>query len=614
MDELYIRQLGEPTITWGEQQRQQRLPKKAQALLYYTALCKGIHARDFLGKMFWSSADAAQAKKNLRNVLPSLRQHLPKTLLISHHTVEFNVTLPHLVDVALFERVLTGNLHQIALPTLHHALQQYQGDFLQQFYVPDAPIFEQWVITQRERLYQLALKGWLVVAHRYWVQQRTDETEAAAARLLQLQPYHEGGHRLLMEIKARNGDMAGAIAQYDRCVTALRREVDVDVSAETSTLYNQIKLGKLPPLPAMGETQSAEISRCLGRDTQLDQLTQLLTQTRHGQGQLALIKGQTGSGKSCLLHTFTEQAILAHSTLISAKTACQQNGTQPYTSVQHLFAQLGLNWPQNTYPTISQLIQLLETMVQRTTLLLVIDDLQWADTASQLLFEQLATRLGSQQIMLIGSYRSHWDVTPVLQAQHSAMIDLDAVWQQDGLRFIDAKLDNEPNTLPFAFRRQFYRFTCGHPAIVVQVWRTLQAQSYVERDSKGAWMLVKDVVWEDLVSAEIEALLTRWVGVLPESLCYLLRAASVEGEEFTADAIGTVCHITSQTLAHQLGELVRRYRLLIEQQPLIINRQRYARYRFQHPLVRHHLYETLTWQERNTFQEALGEAFAELYS
>src|SRR5690606_8750178 len=85
---------------------------------------------------------------------------------------------------------------------------------------------------------------------------------AAARRLLELEPWLEEGHRLLVELLARSGQRSQALAQYDACRRLLETELGVAPGPETEALVEAIRQGRLeaepaaqpaaPPAPAPG--------------------------------------------------------------------------------------------------------------------------------------------------------------------------------------------------------------------------------------------------------------------------------------------------------------------------------------------------------------------------
>jgi len=120
-----------------------------------------------------------------------------------------------------------------------------------------------------------------------------------------------------------------------------------------------------------------------------------------------------------------------------------------------------------------QYTRVLQAVAQRGPLLLVLDDLQWADLGSISLLFHLGRRLAGSRTLIVGVYRSEevalgrdgarHPLEPVVnefQRDHGEIIvNLD----QARAGLLDALLDSEPNRLGGAFREMLYRQTSGHP-------------------------------------------------------------------------------------------------------------------------------------------------------
>ena len=107
---LRLTLLGSPHILLSDQPLTGFATNKAQALLFYLAVTNQPHSRDSRATLLWDGMNDAQAKKNLRTVLPDLRRLLGDHLLIAHQTVAFDRTSPYWLDVAVLRRDLTQNL------------------------------------------------------------------------------------------------------------------------------------------------------------------------------------------------------------------------------------------------------------------------------------------------------------------------------------------------------------------------------------------------------------------------------------------------------------------------------------------------------------------------
>jgi hypothetical protein len=117
----------------------------------------------------------------------------------------------------------------------------YQGDFLAGFYLPDNQDFNDWITLRRE-----VFQRWISDVYRKLAliyEGRTELTNAIeyCRQLTDLEPWNEQNHRSLMRLLALNGMRGAALRHFQVCCDSLRRELDVEPSNATITLYEEIK-------------------------------------------------------------------------------------------------------------------------------------------------------------------------------------------------------------------------------------------------------------------------------------------------------------------------------------------------------------------------------------
>jgi predicted ATPase len=112
----------------------------------------------------------------------------------------------------------------------------------------------------------------------------------------------------------------------------------------------------------------------------------------------------------------------------------------------------------------------------------------------------------------------------------------------------------------------------------------------------------------------VEAVIAERIGRLAQPLQAALRAASVEGEVFTAEVVARVRAADEGEVVERLsGELDRTHRLVRAQGILRIDGQLLSRYRFRHILFQRYLYSSLDEVERVHLHEQVGTALEGLY-
>ncbi|MFN8487449.1 MAG: BTAD domain-containing putative transcriptional regulator [Caldilineaceae bacterium] len=244
---LQITLFGSPQIFWKEKRLTGFITSKAEALFYYLVVTRRAHTRTALAGLLWPEVSDSQAKKNLRDILPNLRLLLDPYLLITRGQVAFNEQSSHWVDIAEFHSRLSSSQTEDAT-TLQQALSLYQGDFLDGFYVRDAPEFETWVRTQREQLRTQCIQGLHTLVVFYLANKMYNEGLTFTNRLLTLEPWDEQAHRQQMLLLALNGQRSAALAQYATCRRILAEDLDVEPSAQTTALYERIRAEEISTL------------------------------------------------------------------------------------------------------------------------------------------------------------------------------------------------------------------------------------------------------------------------------------------------------------------------------------------------------------------------------
>lgn len=290
------------------------ISSKALALVFYLATTGRPHTRETLAGLLWGEFPQENARKNLRDVLSNLRRLVAGHVNITRQEVAFERQAPYSLDSEAFLEAIarieegeqeTAVLSHTTVTSLREAVDLYQGDFLEGFYVPQAPDFEEWMLVERRRLRHLALQA----LHRLLrhLAQQDDYMPGInyATRLLALEPWHEEAHRLLMRMLAWSGRRSAALAQYKTCCRVLQDELGVEPQAETTTLYRQIVAGEVAPRTA--ETAAAasrplhnlpaQLTGFVGRELELQRL---LAQLREPDCRLLTLVGAGGIGKTRL--------------------------------------------------------------------------------------------------------------------------------------------------------------------------------------------------------------------------------------------------------------------------------------------------------------------------
>lgn len=257
-----------------------------------------------------------------------------------------------------------------------------------------------------------------------------------------------------------------------------------------------------------------------GRDDVLERARHRVELASSGQGQLLLLTGEPGIGKSRLAEQLAEEAA-ARGARVAYGRAWEAGGAPAYWPWIQVFRELGLgpeplvdtaaglmtNAEEARFVAFDRAARCLRSAAAERPLALVLDDLHAADAPSLLFLLLLVRDLARTPLLVLGTYRDaetrnapelaallakiarHAEVMPLRRLSAEAV----AAWARESAPGIDA-----------ARAEELYRVTEGHPLFVVEVLRL-----GMPRDASGAWPTGHGVLDERLgaISHETRAVL-----------------------------------------------------------------------------------------------------------
>ena len=426
--------------------------KKAQALLAYLALPLGpAHPRDKLAALLWGGIREESARNSLRQALFALRKALtttaPPSLTLNGDTIALDRRAVS-VDVADFERLLAAGKPE----ALERASALYRGDLLAGLAV-DEPPFEEWLLSERERLREFALEG-LAKLLRHQREAGTPEAAVQTAlKLLSLDPLQEPVHRTIMRLYTDIGRRGAALRQYQHCVAVLQRELGVEPEPETRQLYQEIlqRRGAEPASAYVHGAGRADPSTprtgihrldvdthetpLIGRAAELAQLGQAFDDAADGRGRVVMVIGEAGIGKTAIVQalvgdvgrrggrillgrSYESEQILPFGPWVDAfRTGRVTLDTDVLGQLPPVWrAELARLLPEIQAPGLpspsddrgrlfESVAQLAERLAAVQPLVLLLEDLHWADEMSVRLLSFLGRRLDSWPVLIVGTAR-----------------------------------------------------------------------------------------------------------------------------------------------------------------------------------------------------------------
>ena len=387
--------------------------------------------------------------------------------------------------------------------------------------------------------------------------------------------------------------------------------------------------------------------RLVGRERELKEALQLWHEVQQGDSEILLISGEPGIGKSRLSREVMVQVRIEHGNSLVGE--CYAEGNVPYSA----FAQMILNtedWPSDLPPLVlADLISLapelrvrfpdvpanpsldpqaeqqrlyesafifFSRLASEAPLLLVLEDVHWADGGTLALARSLARRFHQtkSRVLMVLTFRE------VELTEQKGLSDLLNNWNREHiatslkLHRLDAQatqnlleaLFAEPVTADFADR--VYRDTEGNPFFIEEICKALIDGGQVYRED-GRWQRRSTSSLEMPRSIRM-AIETRLSG-LPESSQEILHLAAVLGRRFEFDVLHTASDFTGAQTEENLItalESAERAQLLFE-----VGREGGGAFEFAHALIPTTLMEGISGMRRRRLHRRAITALEKLH-
>lgn len=275
--------------------------KTGRLLLSWLALRpRQSGSREEIAALLWSERSDAQAHQSLRQTLAVLRRSLNDRAgdLLRIDRERVTLVAGAVTSDAAFMLTLGPDS---AVADLEQAIADYRGEFLEGLNIRD-PLIQQWLEDRRGELREAVTQrfGWLLDV--YALQNRHDKSKVVAARLVEIDPLAEEGHRALIRAYLASGDRAMALRQYRRCRDLLARNLSVEPAEETKALLELALPSKTSVAPRVvpkprpaprPHNLPRQMNALVGREETVDEVVARLRQYR-----LVTLTGAGGAGKT----------------------------------------------------------------------------------------------------------------------------------------------------------------------------------------------------------------------------------------------------------------------------------------------------------------------------
>jgi DNA-binding SARP family transcriptional activator len=622
---------------------------KCRALLAMLLIrANTVVTADRLIEELWEAAPPDSAPGTLQSYVYQVRKCLPPGSLHTRAGGYLLEVEARDVDAVRFEGVLAEVSrgeelapHRVA-GRLTEALEWWRGAALADF--ESAP----WAQAEAARLNGLRLDAIESLTEARLMLGEHLQLVAALETLVGQHPLRERLWAQLMLALYRSNRQADALRAYGRLRRRLGEELGIEPSRELARLEEAILLQK-PELdwqpPPRGQADSlagasvpvphtlrrAASDLFVGRRAEVDLLMRAWKDARAGDPRVVFVSGEPGVGKTRLAAELA-QIVSAEGTDV-LYGHCEEDIGIPYQpwveALRHrigeepraLFAELAADYvdalarlmpevarefgepassPTNhpeaqRYLLFAAVVGLLARACSECPVLLVLEDLHWADKQSLLLLRHVIGSSDPRRLLIVGTYRpTDLDVdhplTDVLAAMHRERqvqrLDMHGLSDTEVIGLLESMAGHALDDAGIAFAHAVYRETDGNPFFTNEIVRHLAETGVISRDDDGGWTAAPDFSAHAELPTSVREVIGRRVARLGVDTERTLRAAAVIGRGFELDLLARVTEQTEHRLLDLLDPAIRA--VLIRDVP-----QRSNAFSFSHALVEHALYDDL---------------------
>ena len=404
------------------------------------------------------------------------------------------------------------------------------------------------------------------------------------------------------------------------------------------------------------------VSAFVGREPELKKLEAFLHQAIEGTGRVVFITGEPGIGKTSLSDEFLRRARTKYPALLVSRGRCvEQYGTGeaylPFleaigalldgpgrerlaatmrtyaptwcTQLPAAFASSGTldRLQQETIGATKERMMremgdALGMFATTSPIVLLFEDLHWADPSSIDLLRHLCQRINSQRLLIAGTFRPE-DIERSNHPLKSFKAEMQAHHLCEEVALSSLGLDHigeylnatfAPNDFPPELAAMVHDKTEGHPLFAINLLQYLSERGDIGKNN-AHWTLARPLSELDLEAPEsVRSMISRKIDALEAEERRTLQYASVEGAEFLSTVAARLLDVDEIDLEERLAHLEKTHRLIVtlgeEELP---DGSLATRYRFAHALYQNFLYSDLVNKRRVTLHRQAGEQLERHY-
>ncbi len=633
--------------------------KQVPLLLAYLLLNRTRHVgREELIGALWPDRAPISQDAALRTLLSRLRSALGADALVGRDELILELPSPVWIDLEAASTEVERAQRALAAGDARGswALAQVPLNIAGRGLLPGTQAL--WLEPRRRELEDVRLQALEVVGRSGLMMRGTQLASAArAARtLIDSEPYRESGYVLLMEALEAEGNVAEALRVFDRLRRLLRDELGTSPSPDAMAVYERLlRPGQRPPgeeaaevpgrvpIELPSELVDRAAAPLVGRKRELERLGRLWSAVRErdrlkreDNRKVVLLAGDPGIGKTRLVAAIAQAAYEAGAFVLAGRSP--EEAIVPYqpfvealrhyvlnvpfselrvsareygTELARLIPELRRRAPDLPPPVAAEpeteryrlfeaVVGLLDEMSARAPVLLVLDDLQWADRPTLLLLRHLARAPNPARLLILGAYRATEATVDgfadaLAQLRRDRLVttfDIHGLAEHETAELVHVQTGTMPSR---SFSRALHAETEGNPFFVEEIVRHL-AEAGVRTDIAGAHELQQFGLPEG-----VKEVIARRLGRLDSQAMDWLRVAAVIGRDVDEDLLERVVSLDEDGFLNALDEALAAG--LVVESP-----RRPGLYSFSHALIRETLYDGMSAPRRARIHRRVGEA------
>ena len=355
----------------------------------------------------------------------------------------------------------------------------------------------------------------------------------------------------------------------------------------------------------------------VGRRDELANLESLVSESLAGQSRLVCIVAEPGVGKTALIEALLDRHPQTRATRAQCRLQFQQG--QPYqvwldllaeltmsdTTVKNTLRKRAPHWfgllqgqvPVRTESSPNILRREAERFLQDLTsadpVILVLDDLHWADSASIELLGQLVPGVASLPLAIIAAYRPSLTLQRELSIhQRCRVLPLPLLTRADVHEYLNICFPS--HQIGVSAANSLFRASSGNPLCLADMVQHAQTNRWIVRGEDGVWTFTaRQDVWTTELPSSVSEMAAKKLDELDDDARDLLWKCSIQGVVFDAAIAATTLGIDPVDVERRLDRLASVHRI-VTRLPSRASASRSVRYEFSHFLY----FDALDRQER----------------